>query len=57
MSRKYHGIFKSFNNDEYTVELWDGAANVGTGSTEMVLADSGFELKYDGEVTMFLKTR
>jgi len=49
MSRKYHGIFKSFNNDEYTVELWDGAANVGTGSTEMVLADSGFELKYDGE--------
>lgn len=49
MSREYHGTTVSFNGDVYTVELWDGAANVGTGSTEINLAGEGFELTYNGE--------
>lgn len=49
MARIYYGSFKSVQDIDYRVELWDAPSGSTTSGTELQLAGNGFEIERAGE--------
>ena len=51
MARIYYGSFKSIQDIDYRVELWDAPSGSTSSGTELILAGEGFEIDRQGEGT------
>lgn len=49
MARIYYGTFKSIQDVDYKVELWDAPSGSAVGGTELKLANEGFVIDRSGE--------
>lgn len=49
MARIYYGSFKSVQDIDYRVELWDAPSGSSTGGTELTLAGDGFTIERQGQ--------
>lgn len=49
MARIYYGSFKSIQNVDYRIELWDEPSGSTTSGSELTLAGNGFSIERQGE--------
>jgi hypothetical protein len=55
MARKYYGTFYSITGTLHKVEIWDAPSGSGTGGTELLLANNGYEINRDGSGSKFFE--